>query len=68
MAPKFNALIKTHKPDNPIRQVISNIKAPSYKLAKYLNKKFNQLIKLPYKYATRNSKVAQDLNNIEIIN
>ena len=39
MAPKLNALIKTHKEDKPIRPVINNIQAPSYKLTKYLNKK-----------------------------
>jgi len=41
MAPKLNALIKTHKEDKPIRPVINNIQAPSYKLAKYLGKKLN---------------------------
>jgi hypothetical protein len=65
MAPKLNALIKTHKENKPFRPVISNIQAISYKLAKHLNKKLNQLIKLPYAYAARNSKeVAQNLNNI----
>jgi len=39
MAPKLNAVIKTHKEDKNIRPVINNIQAPSYKLAKYLNKK-----------------------------
>lgn len=69
MAPKLNALIKTHKEDKPIRPVINNIQAPSYKLAIYLSKKLNQPIKLPYTYATRNSMVvAQDLNSIWINN
>jgi hypothetical protein len=36
-APCLNALIKTHKVDKPIRLVINNIHAPSYKLAKFLN-------------------------------
>jgi gas vesicle protein len=40
-APKLNALIKTNKEDKPIRPVINNIQAPSYKLAKYLGKKLN---------------------------
>jgi hypothetical protein len=35
-APKLNALIKTHKEDKPIRPVINNIKAPSYKLPNIL--------------------------------
>jgi len=69
MAPNLNALIKTHKEDKPIRPVISNIQASSYKLTKYLGKKLHQLIKLPYIYATRNSKEAeQDLSNIRINN
>ena len=46
MASKLNALIKTHKEDKPKRPVINNIQTPPYKLAKYLNKKLNQLIKL----------------------
>ena len=67
IAPKLNALIKTHKEDRPIRPVINNIQVPSYKLAKHLNKKLKQLIILPYTYATKNSKeVAQELSNIQI--
>ena len=53
IVPILNALIKIHK-DKPIRPVINNIHAPSYRLAKYLNKKLNQLIKLPYTHASRN--------------
>jgi hypothetical protein len=47
-APELNAIIKTHKIDNPIRPVINSIKAPSYKLARYFNKLRNNLIALPY--------------------
>jgi hypothetical protein len=47
MAPILNALIKIHKEYKPIRPVINNIQAPSGRLAKYLNKKLNQLISLP---------------------
>jgi hypothetical protein len=61
---KLNALIITHE-DKPIRPVINNIQAPPYKLAKYLSKKLNQLIKSPYTHATRNS---MDLSNIRINN
>jgi len=69
LAPKLNNLIKTHKEDKPIRPITNNIQAPSYQLARYLNKKINQLIKLPYTYATKNLKeVVQDLNNIQINN
>jgi len=55
IAPKLNALIKTHKEDKPIRPVINNIQAPSYKLPNILISD-NQIIKLPYTYATKNSK------------
>jgi hypothetical protein len=48
VAPELNALNKTHKEDKPIRSVNNNTQAPSCTLAKYLNKKNNQLIKLPY--------------------
>jgi hypothetical protein len=36
-APKLNALFKIHKDNEPIRPVINNTHAPSYKAAKYLN-------------------------------
>jgi CO dehydrogenase/acetyl-CoA synthase delta subunit len=66
MAPQLNALIKIHE-NKPIRPVINNIRAPSYKLAKYINKKLSQLIQLPYTYAAKNSKeVAQDLNTVNL--
>jgi hypothetical protein len=68
MAPKLNTLIKTHKEDKPIRPDINNTQAPSYKLTKNLNKRLNQLIKLRYKYYTKNSKVAaQDLITSKLI-
>jgi hypothetical protein len=61
MAPKLNVYIKTHKENEPITPVVNNIHAPSYKVAKYLNKKFNNLINLPYTYTTKKSsyKVAE---------
>jgi hypothetical protein len=69
VAPKLNALIRTYKEDKPIGPVINNIQAPSYKFAKHLHKKLDQLISLPYAYATKNSKeVAQELSNIQINN
>jgi hypothetical protein len=38
-APVINALIKIYTQDAPVRPVINNITAPSYKLAKFLKKK-----------------------------
>jgi glutamate formiminotransferase len=67
VAPKLNALIKTHKEDKPIRPIINHIQVSCYKIAKHLNKKLNQLISLPYTYTTKNSKeVVQELSNIQI--
>jgi len=48
--PKLKALLKLHKPDIPIRPVIDNRNAPSYKIAKKLNDILKTLIscKPPY--------------------
>jgi hypothetical protein len=67
MAPKLNIYIKTHKENEPIRLVINNTQAPSYKIAKHLNKKLNNLINLPYTYTTKNTQVvAEELKRIQI--
>ena len=66
-APKLNVFIKTHKKNEPIRQVVNNTWAQSYKIAKYLNKRLRNLINLPYTYTTKNSyEIAHELNNIQI--
>jgi DNA-binding transcriptional MerR regulator len=38
-APRINAYIKTHKENKPVRPVIDNTQALSYKIAKFLNKR-----------------------------
>jgi hypothetical protein len=38
-APRITAYIKTHTETKPIRPVIDNMQAPSYKIAKFLNKR-----------------------------
>ena len=53
--PKLNVYIKIHKNNEPIRPVINNTQAPSYKIAKYLNKKLRNLICLPHTHNTKNS-------------
>jgi hypothetical protein len=66
-APNLNAHIKTHKEDQPICPVINNIKAPSYKAAKFLNKKLWHLICLTNTYTTKNSlELALKMKNIQI--
>jgi len=64
--PKLTALIKMHKENEPIRLVVNNKQAPSYNIARYLSKRLNKLINLPYTYATKNScEIVQELNNIQ---
>jgi hypothetical protein len=68
MAPTLNVYIKTHKENKPIRPVVNNTHAPAYKTAKYLNKKLNNLIHLPYTYTTRNAhEVAEELKTIHTV-
>jgi hypothetical protein len=40
--PRINAHIKTHTENKPIRLVIDNTQAPSYKIAKFLNKRIDK--------------------------
>ena len=65
-APNLNAYIKTHKQNQPIWPVINNMRAPSYKAAKFHNKKLKNFC-LPDTYTTKNSlELALELNNIQI--
>lgn len=46
---------------------MTNTRAPSYKIAIYLNKKLNNLMCVPFAYTTKNSyEIAQELNRIQI--
>ena len=66
-APKLNIYIKTHKDNEPIRPVLNNILTPSYKIAKFMNKKLNSLLCLPYTYNTQNSQeIANELKRMQI--
>lgn len=44
--PKLYALPKTHKPGKKMRPIVSNINAPSYKLAKWLVRQMKTVIKI----------------------
>jgi hypothetical protein len=67
MAHNLNAYIKTHKEGAPIRPVINNVHAPSYKTAKLLNVKLTNLINLPNNFITKDpQEVDQDLRNIQL--
>jgi len=48
MAPKLKVYLKTHKDNLPIRPIVNNIQAPSYKAARYTSKRIRDLLKLPY--------------------
>ena len=54
-APNLNVQIKIHKDNEPIRPVINNIQAPTYKIAKHFNKWLPNLIQLNNTYITNNS-------------
>jgi len=65
--PTLKAQIKLHKDGNPIRPVISNLHAPSYKAAKRLNKILQQHLNLDNHYtAVNSSTLAQDLTQLNI--
>jgi hypothetical protein len=42
-APKLKVKIKIHKEAAPIRPVVSNIHAPTHKLAKYINQNIKRV-------------------------
>jgi len=66
-APRLNVYIKTHKENRPIRPVINNTTAPSYRIAKHINKKLYSLLNLPNIYTAKNSQeVAIELTNTKI--
>jgi len=66
-APVLNALIKTHKPNMPIRPVVKNTQAPTHKLARHINKTLYNWQLLTNTFNAINSiQIAQDLKHLEI--
>ena len=64
---KINAYIKTHKDNNPIRPVIDNTQARSYKIAKFLNRRIKECVNLPDTYTVQNSnEMVQELQKLYI--
>ena len=55
LPPSLNAQIKIHKPDNPIRPVVNNTKAPTYKIAIFLVNKLHEHLNLKYQYNVKDS-------------
>jgi hypothetical protein len=63
----LNPSIKTHKPDKPIRPVITNIPAPSYKLSRFINCKLTHMLALPHIFTAKNSlELALELTQLPI--
>ena len=68
-APQLSEYLKTHKDNQPIRPIINNIQAPSYKIARFINKKLKNILNLPHIYNVENSQqVAQELLKLQTTN
>ena len=67
--PALNAQLKLHKPNIPIRPVVNNKNAPTYKTAKKLNDILKQCLCLDNRYNTINStSLANDIVKLTINN
>ena len=67
VAPQLNIYLKTHKENQPIIHVINNMQAPSYKAARFMDKRLKDLICLLYAYNTENSQeIAEELIKLQI--
>ena len=66
-ARKLNVALKTHKENQPIRPIINNRQAPAYKIARYVNKRLQNLINIPNEYNAKNSmEIAKELTALQI--
>jgi hypothetical protein len=65
--PTLKAQLKLHKPDIPIRSVVNNKQAPTYKIAKHMTKLLNKHLILNNYYNTTNStSLATDLSKLTV--
>jgi hypothetical protein len=65
--PALKARIKLHKQDNPIRPVVDNMNAPSYKAAKHLIHILNTHLNLKNTYnVTQSTQLATELSRLSI--
>jgi hypothetical protein len=65
--PELKARIKLHKIDKPIRPVVNNINAPSYKIAKHLKNILTTTLDLQHTYNVVNSPtLASDLTQLKL--
>ena len=66
--PRIYGLPKTHKPGTSMRPIISNIDSPTYKLAKWLNEKFNSFKKFRSLSIKNSFDLTKKLEEIELNN
>jgi len=55
ITPFLYGMVKIHKPNHPIRPVVSFINSPAYFLANWLNNTLKNILTLDFKYSIRNS-------------
>jgi hypothetical protein len=68
-SPTIRWLIKIHKPDAPIRLIISWQQAPAYKLAKLLSEKLKEELQLPFTFNIKISlQIMSEIRNIKPYN
>jgi len=68
MAPQLNVYLKTYIDYQPIRPLINNIQAPSYKVAHFMNRKLRELLNLLYVYNTENSQEVAETSHETVKN
>lgn len=67
MVPRLQVRIKTHKEQYPIRPVVHNINAPTYRTARLLNSKLLEILQLANSYSVLNStQLANDLTTLKL--
>jgi hypothetical protein len=65
--PTLTARLKIHKPNIPIRPVVNNINAPTYKVARFMAKSLKDYLNLTNTYNTVNShSLAQGISKLTI--
>jgi len=66
-SPTLKVQLKLYKPGNPIRPVVNNKLAPSYKISKHINNKLNAHLCLNNHCNVKNSiSLAEDLTKLKI--
>lgn len=66
MLPKLYALPKTHKPGKKMRPIVSNVNAPSYKLAKWLVKELKKLPRIKSRSVKNSFEFIEKIKDIVI--